>query len=100
MSLINELKQKQLKLYSRTSIRKLLQQRWLVVALALILTGFGAAITGVLFKAGVYSLNNWRLALLKELPAWFVLPALGGLGGFISGSLIVGLAPSASGSWK
>ena len=80
------------------SIRSLLQKRWLVVVFALILTGFGAAITGVLFKAGVHTLDEWRLRLLETLPPWIVLPALGGIGGFISSLLITKLAPAASGS--
>ncbi len=83
---------------SNKSIRKLLQKNWLRVVLALVLTGLGAALTGVLFKAGVHLLDEWRLTLLKQLPAWFVLPALGGLGGFISATLISKLSPSAGGS--
>ena len=86
------------KIHSNYSIRKLLRQRWLVVAIALILTGFGAAITGVLFKAGVHTLDDWRLKLLDNLPAWIVLPALGACGGLISGLLISKCAPAASGS--
>ena len=80
------------------SIRKLLRQRWFVVVLALILTGFGAAITGVLFRAGVHTLDYWRLKLLEILPAFLVLPSLGGIGGLISGTLIAKIAPAASGS--
>ncbi len=83
---------------SNRSIRRLLKQRWLVVVLALILTGLGAALTGVLFKAGVHELSDWRLHLLKNFPAWLVLPILGGMGGLISGTLISKFAPSASGS--
>ena len=70
---------------SSRSIRRLLKQRWLIVVFALALTGLGAALAGVLFKAGVYQLDEWRLALLQEMPPWLVLPALGGLGGLISG---------------
>ncbi len=83
---------------SNRSIRRLLQKKWLIVALALALTSLGAAITGVLFKAGVHALDDWRLQLLQDLPAWFVLPALGGIGGLISGTLITKFAPAASGS--
>ena len=83
---------------SSRSIRKLFQQKWFVVSLALILTGFGAAITGVLFLSGVNALDQWRTELLKELPAWFVLPTLCALGGLISGTLISQIAPAASGS--
>ena len=94
----SELKTRRYLIGSSTSIRKLLRQRWLIVVLALILTGFGAALTGVLFKAGVYTLENWRLKLLGIFPPFIVLPVLGGLGGFLSGTLIQKLAPAASGS--
>ena len=80
------------------SIRNILQQRWLVVVLALMLTGLGAAITGVLFKAGVHSLEDWRLKALKTIPDWLVLPTMGTLGGFVSGTLITNVAPAARGS--
>tara|TARA_Y100001968_G_scaffold212345_1_gene195525 strand:+ start:102679 stop:104061 length:1383 start_codon:yes stop_codon:yes gene_type:complete len=93
-----DLKEQVRQLNSSRSIRNLLKQRWLVVIVALILTGLGAAITGVLFKVGIHALDDWRLKLLEAFPAWLVLPALGGLGGFISGTLITKLAPAASGS--
>ena len=80
------------------SIRKLLRQRWLVVGLALILTGLGAALTGVLFKTGIHTLDNWRLELLEILPAWFILPLLGGIGGLISATIISKFAPAAGGA--
>tara|TARA_Y100001968_G_scaffold316134_1_gene343547 strand:- start:27 stop:1385 length:1359 start_codon:yes stop_codon:yes gene_type:complete len=80
------------------TIRQLLQQRWFVVVVALILTGFGAAITGVLFRAGVHNLDYWRLQLLEKLPARLVLPLMGGIGGLISSTLITKFAPAASGS--
>ena len=83
---------------SSHSIRRLLSQRWIVVVTALILTGLGAALTGVLFKSGVHQLDEWRLTLLKAMPAWFVLPILGGLGGLISGTLIQNFAPAAIGA--
>ncbi len=83
---------------SNRSIRKLLRQRWLIVVLALILTGFGAAITGTLFKSGVHLLEDWRLMLLKKFPSYLVLPALGGIGGFLSGTMIAKIAPAAGGS--
>ncbi len=95
MSVFKELKTGAI---SKGTIRNLLQKRWLVVVSALILTGFGAAITGVLFKAGVYRLESWRLELLQNLPAWIVLPIIAGFGGLISGVLISRLAPAASGS--
>jgi len=83
---------------SLNSIRNLLRQKWLTVVLALALTGLGAAFTGVLFKAGIHSLDEWRLNLLKQFPAWCILPFLGGIGGCISGTLIAKIAPEAGGS--
>lgn len=98
MAVLNELAKQRHLVNSSRSIRNLLEQRWFVVVLALMLTGLGAALTGVLFKAGVNALGSWRLQLLSELPAWGVLPALGATGGLISGLLISKLAPAASGS--
>ncbi len=83
---------------SGRSIRKLLRQRWFVVILALILTGLGAALTGVLFQSGINTLNDWRLQLLGIFPAWIVLPLLGGLGGLVSATIISRFAPAAGGS--
>ncbi len=98
MAVLNELATQSYLLNSSRSIHKLLEQRWFVVVLALMLTGLGAALTGVLFKAGVNALGSWRLKLLSELPAWAVLPALGATGGLISGLLVAKLAPAARGS--
>lgn len=98
MAVLNELAKQRHLVNSSRSIRNLLEQRWFVVVLALMLTGLGAALTGVLFKAGVNALGSWRLQLLSELPAWAVLPALGATGGLISGLLIAKLAPAARGS--
>ena len=78
MKYIPDIKLNNRQISSSQSIRKLLRQRWFVVILALMLTGLGAALTGVLFKTGIHTLDDWRLNLLKTLPAWFVLPVLGG----------------------
>ncbi len=80
------------------SIRKLLQRKWLSVVIALIFTGFAAAITGVLLKSGVGIVESWKFKLLKEIPAWILLPSLGGFGGLISALMISKLAPAARGS--
>ena len=98
MSGLSETKQNRQLLGSSRSIRRLLERRWLVVVLALSLTGLGAAITGVLFKSGIHVLADWRLELLHDLPAWIVLPVLGATGGLISGLLIANLAPAAGGA--
>jgi len=83
---------------SSRSIKKLLRQRSLVVAFSLLLTGLGASITSISFKTGIYFINNWRLALLDQLPSIAVLPIFGALGGAIAGYLIKNIAPAAKGS--
>tara|TARA_B100000965_G_scaffold392662_1_gene402471 strand:+ start:729 stop:2087 length:1359 start_codon:yes stop_codon:yes gene_type:complete len=83
---------------SSESIKRLLQKKWLIVILALILTGLGAALTGILFKSGIYTVENYRSNILRYLPRKIFLPLLGGLGGFISGSLIQSFAPAAKGA--
>jgi len=83
---------------SSRSIKKLLKQRSLVVALSLLLTGLGASITSIFFKTGIYFINNWRLALLDQFPSIAVLPIFGALGGAIAGYLIKNIAPAAKGS--
>lgn len=98
MTVLSELKQRRHQLGSSRSIRRLLERRWWVVVLALMLTGLGAALTGVLFKAGIKTLGAWRLELLADLPAWAVLPGLGAAGGLVSGLLVTCLAPAAGGS--
>ncbi len=98
MSVLTDLKEKQFQIRSSRSIRKLLKQRLLVVIIALMLTGLGAAITGVLFETGIHTLEEWRANLLNHIPAWIFLPILGSTGGLISGLLISKLAPAAGGS--
>ena len=98
MERLKNFKQAQEQVTSNRSIRKLLKQKWLVVALALILTGLGAALTGVLFKTGIHEMEEYRKDLLNHFPAWVVLPVLGGIGGLVSGTLIVKLSPAAAGS--
>ena len=80
------------------SIKKLLKQRSLIVAFALLLTGLGASITSISFKTGIAVMNNWRLELLESYPAYLVLPLFGLIGGALSGLLIKNLAPTAKGS--
>jgi len=83
---------------SSRSIKKLLRQRSLVVALSLLLTGLGASFTSISFKTGIYFINNWRLALLDQFPSFVVLPVFVALGGGIAGYLIKNIAPAAKGS--
>ncbi len=83
---------------SNYSIRKLLKKRWLVVSVALILTGLGAAITGTLFKSGIKIVESWRITLLNDFSPWLVLPTIGAVGGILSGLMISKIAPAAGGS--
>ena len=96
--MINSHSQNPVKKKSSQSINKLLQRKWLNVILALILTGLGAALTGVLFKTGIHALEDYRSNLLAHIPRWIVLPIFGAFGGFISGSLIRNFAPAAKGA--
>ena len=98
MPTLSEPKRRRHLLGSSRSIQRLLERRWMVVVLALALTGLGAAITGLLFTGGINLLKDWRLELLNDFPAWVVLPALGGFGGLLSGWLISNLAPAAGGA--
>ena len=83
---------------SSRSIRKLLKKNFLIVAIALLLTGLGASITSIFFKTGIYFINNWKLELLNKFPSYFVLPIFGSFGGYLSGILIKNFAPAAKGS--
>ena len=53
MPTLSEPKRRRHLLGSSRSIQRLLERRWLVVVLALALTGLGAAITGLLFTGGI-----------------------------------------------
>ena len=95
---MNSKYQNQIQKRPNQSIKKLLQKKWLIVTLSLILTGLGAALTGILFKSGIYRVENYRSNILEYLPRWIVLPLLGGIGGLLSGSLIKNFAPAAKGA--
>ncbi len=98
MSILTRLQKPHSFTSSSRSIKQLLQQQWFIVVVALMLTGLGAALTGVLFKSGVHALEGWRHQLLENFPAWLILPTLGGLGGLTSAFLVSRLAPAAGGS--
>ena len=83
---------------SSRSIKKLLKKKFLVVGIALLLTGLGASITSISFKTGIYFINNWKLELLNNFPSYLILPLFGSLGGYLSGTLIKNFAPAAKGS--
>lgn len=63
-----------------------------------VLIGLVAAFAAVLLKQGVHWLNSWRLHASFLFPAWLLLPAVGLVGGFLSGLLLEQLGPEATGS--
>jgi CIC family chloride channel protein len=77
--------------------RQLLKPKRLAIFEA-VLIGFVAASAAVLLKQGVYWLGSWRVQAAIVLPAWLLLPAVGLVGGMVSGLLIERVAPEATGS--
>ncbi|MDX2097667.1 MAG: chloride channel protein [Leptolyngbyaceae cyanobacterium bins.59] len=62
------------------------------------LIGLVAGLAGVLLKQGTGWLGGWRIYISHALPAWLILPAVGLVGGMLTGFLIERLAPEAAGS--
>lgn len=77
MVVLSELKQRRHQLGSSRSIRRLLERRWWVVVLALMFTGLGAALTGVLFKAGLKLLGAGDSTYWRSFPPGPCCPAWG-----------------------
>jgi len=63
-----------------------------------VLIGLVAAFAAVLLKQGVYWLSGWRVKESLLMPAWILLPLVGGVGGCLAGLLIERFAPEATGS--
>ena len=82
----------------KSFLKQFLEERWWLLLLCLSLTALGGALTAVLFRSGVHNLEELRLDLMETIPPWIVLPALGIVGGLISGTLVARLAPAAGGS--
>ncbi|MBD2778121.1 response regulator [Iningainema sp. BLCCT55] len=81
-----------LKLY-----RQLLQPKRFAIFQACVI-GLVAALAAVFLKQGVGALGGWRVHTTHLLPAWLVLPAIGLVGGLLSGWLVERVAPEAGGS--
>ncbi|MBH8563086.1 chloride channel protein [Nostoc sp. CENA67] len=72
-------------------------RRGLAIAEASII-GLVAALSAVFLKVGSGWLGTWRVHTSHILPAWFALPVVGLVFGFLAGALVQRLAPEASGS--
>tara|TARA_B100001057_G_scaffold90320_1_gene86533 strand:+ start:3128 stop:4450 length:1323 start_codon:yes stop_codon:yes gene_type:complete len=79
-------------------LKKIISKKYYLLIFSLLFTGFGAALTAILFRSGVHNLEEIRLAVLEIFPPTFVLPILGALGGLISGTLVSKFSPASSGS--
>ncbi|WP_293346849.1 MULTISPECIES: chloride channel protein [unclassified Microcoleus] len=62
------------------------------------LIGLISGLAGVLLKLGVGWLGSWRVATSTLIPALILLPAVGLLGGFLTGFLVERFAPETAGS--
>jgi len=62
------------------------------------LIGLISGLAALLLARGVGWLGGWRQQTTHLIPAYIALPAIGLLGGFLSGLLVDRLAPAASGS--
>lgn len=79
------------------SFQQLLSPKRLAILEAVVI-GFVAAIAAVCLKQGVDWLGAWRLRESLIAPAWFLLPAVGLIGGLLAGFLVDRTAPEACGS--
>jgi chloride channel protein, CIC family len=60
--------------------------------------GLVSGLAAVLLKHGIGIVGAWRVQMSYLAPAWIVLPAIGLVGGLLSGWLIARFAPEAAGS--
>lgn len=62
------------------------------------LIGLVCGLAGVLLKTGVGWLGGWRVYSSLILPGWLLLPAIGIIGGLLTGILVERIAPETAGS--
>ncbi len=62
------------------------------------LIGVISGISAVLLKLGIGWLGSLRLSAAQQTPAWLLLPAVGLIGGLLTGLLVQTFAPETSGS--
>lgn len=80
-----------------SQLRKLSQSKRLAIIEACVI-GLVAALSAVLLRYGIGWLGRWRVYAAQVVPAWLVLPAIGLVGGWVSGWIVERFAPEASGS--
>lgn len=61
------------------------------------LIGLASALSALLLKEGINFIANWRIELTQQYPPWLILPAIGLVGGLISGWLVSAFAPTTAG---
>lgn len=83
-------------IWSRLSRQILKPRRFAIFEACLI--GLVSALAAILLEQGVGWLGGWRIRLSHQYPAYLVLPAIGLVGGLLSGWLVERFAPAASGS--
>jgi len=78
--------------------RQLLLPRRRLAIIEACLIGLISGLAADLLEQGVTWLGGWRVHATEHLPAWFVLPVIGMVGGLIAGLLVERVAPETAGS--
>jgi len=78
-------------------VRQLLLPRRRLAIFEACLIGLASGLAAFLLEQGVGWLGGWRVHTPNHLPAWFVLPGIGLVGGILAG-LLVRIAPETAGS--
>ncbi len=79
-------------------VRQLLLPRRRLAIFEACLIGLVSGLAAFLLEQGVAWLGGWRVHTPEHLPAWFVLPGIGLVGGIIAGLLVERVAPETAGS--
>jgi chloride channel protein, CIC family len=79
-------------------IRQLLAGQKKLAIFEACVIGLVSGLAAVFLKHGIGIVGAWRVQMSYLAPAWVVLPAIGLLGGLLSGWLIARFAPEAAGS--
>ncbi len=85
-------------LYIPQRFRQLLLPRRRLAIFEACLIGLVSGLAAVLLERGVGTLGTWRVHAADHLSSWFVLPAIGLVGGLLTGLLVERVAPETAGS--